>query len=211
MWTVLGDTEVFADHLRDLLDAFLPAAADADSQNPPRPSHDCQSTVDTPTSYRPISELSLPPTPPPSSSPSADSRYLQTRPAVPERASPTAKIFKNDPLAPTDPVEPAKFPFPAAGVAEGPPRTAERAYLSPPPSSLPRDESDQPPHAEAVATIEKVPGAPDPKSEDPDRRKTARTVQEPVPMSVAEVLRRAEKQARKRRRAEREQARLEIM
>ncbi|GAA5958042.1 hypothetical protein JCM8115_001110 [Rhodotorula mucilaginosa] len=173
----LGDTEVFAQHFTNLLDAFLPSSTPPSTPPPPKSSPSPLNTAQTSsstesppllhslTTLEPISRISLPPTPPPSSSPllkpAKDLPALDPSPArpSPKRAASTQPLCYPRPKKRQRPAEAgAQSPIVAQEKKKTKEeeeeeeeeekelqlvpdsdheRAAEAYYLSPPPSSLP--------------------------------------------------------------------------
>ncbi|GAA5984116.1 hypothetical protein JCM10908_006057 [Rhodotorula pacifica] len=225
----LGDTEVFARHFSNLLEAFLPL--------PHLPSSSLtrivSSTLGETITLEPVSKMSLPPTPPPSSSPLLP--HLSDLPAAelprphkrPVTTSvpcyPGRKRQRRDPL-----FEKALSPAPTAVadgvnkeddllvVADSDHERAARAYLSPPPSSLPEQvklmNQPIPPHSHATEIATQATPALAPSPPDAKRQRSSSSIERRLEhLGVAEILRRAEKHERQlRREAERaKQARKE--
>ncbi|GAA5870786.1 hypothetical protein JCM3774_001677 [Rhodotorula dairenensis] len=161
----IGETEVFAQHLANLLDAFLPAL-----DSPPAPA--TVETVGSPSEHvrtlEPVSRISLPPTPPPSSSPLATTCDLPLEEDVRHRPRDKRVAFPPPPPRRRDypgkkrprSVDPCDDLSPTKGLEPGPAQeeqvilhpvsdsdperaaaaaavVAQEVYLSPPPSSLP--------------------------------------------------------------------------
>ena len=160
---VLGDTEIFAQHFNNLLDAFLPSSppppkSASSPYSLPTSSAASPSPIHPLTTLEPISRISLPPTPPPNSSPLPNkpaSDFSVSDPS-PARPRPKRAVSDQPPCYPRPKkrqhhIEPfaeagARSPIVAQKEEEGeelqlvPDSDHERAaeaYLSPPPSSLP--------------------------------------------------------------------------
>lgn len=211
---VLGDTEVFANHLTAFLDSLLPAASPTLAELPPdvtlAPPLASQTPVLELRALSPLSALSLPPTPPSSAHsplpPEPANRVGQIHGTRKRERSPTASpisvvaVAKRKRAGSASSIEGGTVSAAVPGAIE-----AASAYPSPPPSSqvelgvalnVPSSsaETDAPPRS-GTTNIGRC--------ADKARR-------EPVigPLSVAEVLQRAEKQVRRRRREKRRAQRL---